>query len=381
MRLSVCAFAVLGSSVLFAKADEPVRVVVYSVADLVAELPGGPGNGCQLQAMVSQLELSGVGLSAPMTGESAEEEAIEKNLAELAELIQTIAAPEAWSNAGGPGRIAEHRKSLSLVIRQTDEAHEEVLQLLEQLRRENDVKVEVTFEFLEEIKKPVQQAAYRESPGGPAAFTRPSAAYSGAYAPAQSPQYPAGQPTPYPSVPAQQSQYQQPQLQPSVVQPLPVEPLPVQPVNRAPVPASNANTRLTTPQPNVAVQNTEPAESLQDVVQALAARHGATMNEDELKEFREKIAKSATCQFVQSTTLTNGRSQLVVAVTAKPLISPDRRFIDMYLVSPLVPVFGSTVRIPDGESAVFQLLDGDGGETSVLVTAKIRIPEEEQQFR
>ena len=52
----------------------------------------------------------------------------------LIELIQSTVQPESWEDVGGPGSVAPFETNLSLVIRQTEEVHEEIVDLLEQLR-------------------------------------------------------------------------------------------------------------------------------------------------------------------------------------------------------------------------------------------------------
>ena len=52
----------------------------------------------------------------------------------LIEMIQSTVAPSSWDEVGGPGSIAKFDTNLSLVLDQTQEVHEEVVDLLEQLR-------------------------------------------------------------------------------------------------------------------------------------------------------------------------------------------------------------------------------------------------------
>ena len=56
---------------------------------------------------------------------------------ELVELIQTTIAPDSWEVNGGPGTIQYWRNGMSLIIRQTDEVHGEIDDLLRQLERTN----------------------------------------------------------------------------------------------------------------------------------------------------------------------------------------------------------------------------------------------------
>ena len=49
---------------------------------------------------------------------------------------------------GGPGSIAPFETNLSLVVSQTQEVHEEIVDLLEQLRRMQDLQVTIEVRFI-----------------------------------------------------------------------------------------------------------------------------------------------------------------------------------------------------------------------------------------
>jgi len=66
----------------------------------------------------------------------------------LIELIQNTIAPDSWQATGGPGAIAPFFTNLSLVISQTQEVHEEIADLLEQLRRLQDLQVTIEVRFI-----------------------------------------------------------------------------------------------------------------------------------------------------------------------------------------------------------------------------------------
>ena len=66
----------------------------------------------------------------------------------LIELITTTIAPTTWDEVGGPGSIAPFETNLSLVISQTQEVHEEIADLLEQLRRMQDLQVTIEVRFI-----------------------------------------------------------------------------------------------------------------------------------------------------------------------------------------------------------------------------------------
>lgn len=54
---------------------------------------------------------------------------------QLADLIQTVVAPSTWERNGGPGSIYYYRPRQVLVIRQTGQVHEDIGDVVEQLRQ------------------------------------------------------------------------------------------------------------------------------------------------------------------------------------------------------------------------------------------------------
>ena len=66
----------------------------------------------------------------------------------LIELITTTIQPTTWDDVGGPGSIKEFETNLSLVVSQTQDVHEEIVDLLEQLRRLQDLQVTIEVRFI-----------------------------------------------------------------------------------------------------------------------------------------------------------------------------------------------------------------------------------------
>jgi general secretion pathway protein D len=66
----------------------------------------------------------------------------------LIDLIETTIKPNSWQDNGGPGSISPFETNLSLVISQTQEVHEEVADLLKQLRRMQDLQVTIEVRFI-----------------------------------------------------------------------------------------------------------------------------------------------------------------------------------------------------------------------------------------
>jgi len=66
----------------------------------------------------------------------------------LIDLITTTVRPDTWDAGGGAGTIAPFETNLSIVVSQTQEVHEEIVDLLEQLRRLQDLQVTIEVRFI-----------------------------------------------------------------------------------------------------------------------------------------------------------------------------------------------------------------------------------------
>jgi general secretion pathway protein D len=66
----------------------------------------------------------------------------------LIELITTTIEPDSWDEVGGDGSIAPFETNLSLVVSQTQEVHEQIVDLLRQLRRLQDLQVTIEVRFI-----------------------------------------------------------------------------------------------------------------------------------------------------------------------------------------------------------------------------------------
>ncbi len=66
----------------------------------------------------------------------------------LTDLITTTVDPNGWAEFGGNGYIQQHEGTLSLVIRQTQRVHQEIADLLDQLRRLQDLQVTIEVRFI-----------------------------------------------------------------------------------------------------------------------------------------------------------------------------------------------------------------------------------------
>ena len=66
----------------------------------------------------------------------------------LIDLIQATIAPNSWDDVGGEGSIQSFPTNLSLVVSQTQEVHEQIADLLTQLRRLQDLQVTIEVRFI-----------------------------------------------------------------------------------------------------------------------------------------------------------------------------------------------------------------------------------------
>lgn len=66
----------------------------------------------------------------------------------LIDLITQTIAPQTWDDVGGPGSVEGFPTNLSLVVSQTQEVHEQIADLLDQLRRLQDLQVTIEVRFI-----------------------------------------------------------------------------------------------------------------------------------------------------------------------------------------------------------------------------------------
>ena len=72
----------------------------------------------------------------------------QQNFGPLIDLIQSTVAAETWDTVGGQGAIRPFDTNLSLVVSQTQEVHDQIADLLEQLRRLQDLQVTIEVRFI-----------------------------------------------------------------------------------------------------------------------------------------------------------------------------------------------------------------------------------------
>ncbi|MBI1310543.1 hypothetical protein GC176_04480 [bacterium] len=92
--------------------------------------PGGPAGGPYLS--------NGNGMQASVGNSTSK-----YDFDTLIDLITSVVEPSSWSEVGGSGTIVSNETTLSLVIRQTQQVHQEISDLLNQLRRLQDLQVTI----------------------------------------------------------------------------------------------------------------------------------------------------------------------------------------------------------------------------------------------
>ncbi len=119
---------------------------------VMASKDGSPSNGMIDPGMMAQLSGGGVGgspTSMPISAGGGAAGGGQADFESIIELIQTTVQPDTWQEeGGGPGTITEYEGNMSLVIRQTEQVHEEIVDLLKQLRRLNDLQVTIEVRFI-----------------------------------------------------------------------------------------------------------------------------------------------------------------------------------------------------------------------------------------
>jgi general secretion pathway protein D len=101
-------------------------------------MPGGGGGGGMASGMSQPINYGPGGLT----------EGGQADFDSLIELITTTVKPQTWDEVGGPGSIQSFQNNLSLVVSQTEDVHEEIVDLLEQLRRNQDLQVTIEVRFI-----------------------------------------------------------------------------------------------------------------------------------------------------------------------------------------------------------------------------------------
>ena len=110
------------------------------------------GDGSMDPASLAQFQGGG---NAPATGSTPSMQfgapqggGSQADFQSLIDLIQNTVSPQSWNTVGGQGAIQPFATNLSIVVSQTQEVHEEIADLLEQLRRLQDLQVTIEVRFI-----------------------------------------------------------------------------------------------------------------------------------------------------------------------------------------------------------------------------------------
>ncbi|HEV3021456.1 MAG TPA: hypothetical protein VGX76_03280, partial [Pirellulales bacterium] len=124
----------------------------------MASRDGSPATGIinpALLAQMNQLMPGGMGGRTAFGpgqgvggGQGGVSQAAKPDFDPLIDLITTTIKPQTWDEVGGPGSISAFSNNLSLVISQTEEVHQAIADLLEQLRRNQDLQVTIEVRFI-----------------------------------------------------------------------------------------------------------------------------------------------------------------------------------------------------------------------------------------
>jgi type II secretory pathway component GspD/PulD (secretin) len=91
---------------------------------------------------------SGGGIGGAADGAGMHGGGVQADFNSLMNLISTTIQPDSWEELSGPGSMMPYRTTLSLVIRQTQAVHDEIADLLGQLRRLQDLQVTIEVRFV-----------------------------------------------------------------------------------------------------------------------------------------------------------------------------------------------------------------------------------------
>ncbi|MCA9058145.1 MAG: hypothetical protein KDA85_06580, partial [Planctomycetaceae bacterium] len=148
------------------KLEQDNRLITrpYNVADLVVPLSlanSGQQNrsliegldnavsGNSLYQVNDELGVNIGGNGLPRNGRGVDKASNqERDFGALMDLITTVVEPSSWVVDGGQGTVAPDENTLSLVIRQTGPVHDQITDLLSQLRKLQDLQVTVEVRFI-----------------------------------------------------------------------------------------------------------------------------------------------------------------------------------------------------------------------------------------
>lgn len=312
----LCTLGLILAAAVASAEDKPLTIRVYSVADLAVD---PPDSSLAMMTALMAGESSEKMLSGYPAIAEARDKSVLRRLEELQELVQSVVAPGEWDQSGGPGRVATNVSTRSLIVRQHAEVHDEIVELLTQLRQENSVRIEIRAEVFEQKSAPVKQSAHSQK--------------------VSSADYPAPPPTPGPG------------LQP---------------------PKANAEDGGVVHAKQTETTNEAAPPKLEDVLRQAADRFGPTISPDEQEQFRELLDTAATSEHQQTVQLRNGDTAFLLVAGFTPVVGPDRENVSLHMTTFWAPNNNRTLDLRDGESMVAQVFTNDGDSYTMLLTARVR---------
>jgi len=125
----------------------------HNPISVVASRDGGSANAAINPAILAQTGATeslhtGTTQSPSSNGPGGIGGGVQPDFDSLIELITSTIQPTTWTDVGGTGAIQEYENNLTLVISQTQDVHDEIADLLEQLRRLQDLQVTIEVRFI-----------------------------------------------------------------------------------------------------------------------------------------------------------------------------------------------------------------------------------------
>jgi general secretion pathway protein D len=119
-----------------------------SSTEVLAQINNFGGMGGGGRGVMPGMPAFGSGANPGFMGPGGMGRGVQPDFDSLTELITSTIAPQSWTEVGGPGSVTGYENNLSLVVSQTQEVHEQIADLLEQLRRLQDLQVTIEVRFI-----------------------------------------------------------------------------------------------------------------------------------------------------------------------------------------------------------------------------------------
>ena len=129
-----------------------VQIMPVSMSGLASRDVNGAAAQAMNPNMMAQYanmgSQGGFGMNNPPGGGGGGGGASFADFTSLIDLIQTTVSPDTWEALGGPSTMREYAQNLSLVISTTSEVHDQITELLESLRRLQNLQVTIEVRFI-----------------------------------------------------------------------------------------------------------------------------------------------------------------------------------------------------------------------------------------